>query len=94
MSGTLNNKGAWLPWVVVEALLRLRLRPCSQWQVYLAVLLTSARYGGKDAKLGIDDICNLTGLSPRTVKGAVAALCKSGILCEFVAVAFACATLA
>lgn len=75
-----NRAGAWLPWTVVENLLRLRLRPCSHWQVFLTVLLTSARYGGKDAKLGIDDICNLTGLAPRTVKGAVAVLCKSGYL--------------
>ena len=42
--------------------------------------VTSARYGGKDAKLGIDDICRITGLAPRTVKGAVSALCKSGLL--------------
>ena len=82
MSDTLNkNKlGAWLPWPVVETLLQLRLRPASQWQVFLTVLCTSARYGNKDAKLGIDDICRITGLAPRTVKGAVSALCKSGLL--------------
>ena len=62
------------------SLLQLRLRPASQWQVFLTVLLTSVRYGGQDAKLGIDDLCNLTGLSSRTVKGAVSALCKSGYL--------------
>ena len=75
-----RRAGAWLPWSVIEALLRLRLRPCSHWQVYLAVVLTSARHGGKDAKLGIDDICDLTGLAPRTVKAAVSALRKSGLL--------------
>ena len=82
MSDISNKKraGAWLPWSVVEAMLRLRLRPCSQWQVFLAVLLVSARHGGRDAKLGIDDLCDLTGLAPRTVKGAVSALCKSGYL--------------
>ena len=82
MSDTLNRNraGAWLPWSVVKTLLQLRLRPGSRWQVYLAVVLTSARYGGKDAKLGIDDLCDLTGLSPRTVKSAVAVLCKSGLL--------------
>lgn len=82
MSDTLNNKraGAWLPWSAVEVLLCLRLRPCSQWQVFLAVLLTSARHGGRDAKLGIDDLCDLTGLAPRTVKGAVSALQKSGFI--------------
>lgn len=79
----ISNKkraGAWLPWSVVEVLLLLRLRPCSQWQVYLAVLLVSARHGGRDAKLGIDDLCDLTSVSPRTVKSAVSALCKSGLL--------------
>lgn len=81
ISNRLNRRaGAWLPWRVVETLLRLRLRPCSHWQVYLAVLLTSARYNGNDAKLGIDDICSMTGLSPRAVKGAVITLCKSGLL--------------
>ena len=79
----ISNKkraGAWLPWSVAESLLRMRLRPCSRWQVYLAVLLVSARYGNQDAKLRIDDICEITGLAPRTVKGAVSALCKSGLI--------------
>ena len=82
MSNTLSEKkvGAWLSWPVVVALLQLQLNFCPRWQVYLAVLLTSARYGGQDAKLGIDDLCDLTGLSPRTVKSAVSALCKSGLL--------------
>jgi len=82
MPDTLNEKrvGAWLPWRVVETLLLLKFRPCSQWQVYLAVLCTSARYGGQDAKLGIDDLCDLTGLSPRTVKAAVSNLCKRGLI--------------
>ena len=75
-----KRAGAWLPWSAAETLLRLRLRPCSHWQVFLAVLLVSARHGGKDAKLGIDDLCDLTGLSPRTVKAAVSALCKNGLL--------------
>lgn len=79
-NGTHKKTGAWLPWSVVEPLLRLRLRPCSRWQVYLAALLTSARYGGRDAKLGIDDICRITGLAPRTVKGAISDLQKSGLI--------------
>ena len=78
--GAHSKAGAWLPWPVVASLLQLRLRPCSRWQVFLAVLLTSARYNGQDAKLGIDDLCDLTGLAPRTVKSAVSALCKSGLL--------------
>ena len=48
-------------------------------------LLISARYSGQDAKLGIDDICDLTGLAPRTVKGAVSTLRKSGLWCEWAA---------
>lgn len=58
----------------------MKLRPCSRWQVYLAVLLTSARYNGQDAKLGIDNLCDLTGLSPRSIKSAISALQKSGLI--------------
>jgi hypothetical protein len=47
--------------------------------VFLAVLLVSARYGGRDARLGIDDIAVLTGLAPRTVKAALRVL-KNGDL--------------
>ena len=74
------DAGAWLSWSVVRALLRLNLRPASRWRVFLAVLLVSARYGGRDAWLGIDDIAALTGLSPRTVKAALAALRNSGLV--------------
>lgn len=82
MQDTLNKKriGAWMSWSVVEDLLRLRLRPCSQWQVFLTVLLVSARHGCRDAKLGIDDICRITGLAPRTVKGAISDLQKNGLI--------------
>jgi len=47
--------------------------------MFLAVLLVSARYGGRDARLGIDDVARLTGLAPRTVKAALSAL-KDGEL--------------
>jgi hypothetical protein len=72
------DAGAWLAWSVVRSLLRLNLRPASRWRVFLAVLLVSARYGGRDAWLGIDDLAALTGLSPRTVKAALAALRTGG----------------
>ena len=46
----------------------------------MAVLLTSLRYGGGDARLSVDDLSLMTGLSARTVKGAVAALIGRGLL--------------
>jgi hypothetical protein len=42
--------------------------------VLLAVLMTSARYGGREAWLGIDDLVRMTGLASRTVKAALGAL--------------------
>ena len=63
-----------MAWHVVEVVLRLKLRQASRWRVFLAVLLVSARYGGRDARLGIDDVARLTGLAPRTVKAALSAL--------------------
>jgi hypothetical protein len=69
-----------LAWPVVEAVLRLKLRPASRWRVFLAVLLVSARYGGRDARLGIDDLARLTGLAPRTVKAALTALRNGGLI--------------
>jgi hypothetical protein len=75
-----RQPGAWLAWSAVSALCRLDLRPPSSWQVLLAVVSTSARYGGREARLGIDDLCRLTGLAPRTVKRAVAALIARKLL--------------
>ena len=75
-----RHHGAWLAWHVVEVVLRLKLRQASRWRVFLAVLLVSARYGGRDARLGIDDLARLTGLAPRTVKAALAALRDGGLV--------------
>jgi hypothetical protein len=75
-----DRSGAWLTWPVVEAVLRLKLRQASRWRVFLAVLLVSARYGGRPARLGIDDLALLTGLAPRTVKGALSALRHGGLV--------------
>jgi DNA-binding IclR family transcriptional regulator len=48
--------------------------------VLLAVLLTSARYGGREARLGVDDLARMTGLGMRTVSGALAGLMRSGLV--------------
>ena len=40
---------------------------------FLTVLLVSARYGGRDAHLGVEDLARMTGLATRTVKAALAA---------------------
>lgn len=74
------ERGAWLPWHVVEQLARLNLRRPSSWRVFLAILTTCARYGGGDALLGIDDLAGMTGLSTRTVKGALAELRAAGLV--------------
>jgi hypothetical protein len=42
--------------------------------------MTSAGYGGRDARLGIDDLVQLTGLARRTVKAALAVLIARGLL--------------
>ena len=67
---TAENAGAWLPWEAAERLCRLKLGPASRWQVLLAVVLTSARFGGRDAWLRVGDVTGMTGLSARTVKAA------------------------
>ena len=69
-----HSAGAWLPWSQVKALCRLRLRPASHGQVFVAVLMTSARYGGREAHLGVGDLAEMTGLAPRTVKAALTGL--------------------
>jgi hypothetical protein len=58
----------------------LDLRPPSVWRVFLAVLMTARRYGGCDAYLTGEDLVQMTGLTLRTVKAALAALTNSGVL--------------
>ncbi|MBI3411317.1 MAG: MarR family transcriptional regulator [Planctomycetes bacterium] len=72
--------GSWLPWDVVERVCKLNLKPASTWQVLLAVLLTSARYNGRTAHLGVTELVQLTGLSKRTVTRALALLINKGYL--------------
>ena len=75
-----NKRGAWIPQNIVESLSRLRLRPASHWQVYLVVLLTWCRYGGKEARLSIRQIAEQASLSCRTVQRAVSALVVQNLL--------------
>ena len=75
-----GTAGAWLPWTTVEKVCQLKLRPESLWPVFLAVLLTSSRYGGRPAHLSIAELAGMTGLSPRTVKRALARLITDGLL--------------
>jgi Winged helix-turn-helix DNA-binding len=76
----LNDAGAWVPWAVVEQLVALKLRPPSRWPVLLTVLLTSCRYGRRDARLSVAEIAERTGLSERTVKTALADLELAGLV--------------
>ncbi len=65
---------------MVESLCRLRLGPASRWQVLWAILATSARFGGRDARLSVEEVAGLTGLSVRTVKAAIRDLVAAGLV--------------
>jgi hypothetical protein len=71
-----------VPWPVVEGVCRLDLPRPSLWRVYLAVLLTSQRYGGGEARLMTREIASMTALSPRTVERALADLQAIGAICR------------
>ena len=75
-----TDRGAWVPWPVVEGVCRLDLPRPSLWRVYLAVLLTSQRYGGGEARLTTKEIASMTALSPRTVERALADLQAIGVI--------------
>ncbi len=75
-----KGAGAWLPWPVVERVVRLRLRPASRWQVLALLLCTSCRYGRKEARLTGAEIAAKTGLSERTVKAAIQDLIRRGLV--------------
>ncbi len=75
-----SDHGAWVPWAVVERLATIKLRPTSRWQVLLVILLTSCRYGRRDARLSIAEIADRTKLSESTVKSAINDLCKAGLV--------------
>jgi hypothetical protein len=78
--GSSDGPGAWVPWRQAEALCRLGLTTPSHWRVLLAVSMVAARYGGTVARLGVDDLARMTGLAPRTVKAALAALIARGLV--------------
>lgn len=76
-----NDYFARVPADVYERVVRLRdLRPASRWQVFLLILLTSCRFGGRPAYLSVADIAAKTGLSARTVKAALADLLAAGLV--------------
>jgi hypothetical protein len=75
-----RKDGAWLPWPVVERLVRLDLGPPSHWRVFVAVLCKAARYGRGEAFLTVDALAQMTGLAPRTVKAALGVLKGRGLL--------------
>lgn len=77
---TSKGNGAWVPWEIASRLPRIDLRPQSRWQVFLAVLMTWCRYGCQEAKLGVRDLCQITGLSARTVKSSLADLESHGLV--------------
>jgi hypothetical protein len=58
----------------------LRLDPPSRWQVLLAIVATSARYGGRDARLSVAELATLTGLCERTVKSSIRDLTAAGLI--------------
>jgi len=75
-----KGDGAWVPWEIATRLPQMNLRPQSRWQVFLAVLMTWLRYGRTEAKLSIQDICRITGLSARTVKVSLGDLESCGLV--------------
>jgi hypothetical protein len=75
-----QRRGAWLEWQTAMAVCELDLRRPSLWRVFLAVLFTSERYGGREARLSTADLTRMTGLAARTVKGAVADLVSRRLL--------------
>ncbi len=75
---TEKGAGTWLPWPIVEAAVKLRLKPSSRHQVYWALLAVACRYGGGEVRRSVEEIAAMTGLSPRTVKSAIADLTRDG----------------
>jgi hypothetical protein len=63
---------------VIGRLAGLRLARSSSWQVLLAIV--SAAGPDASAELSIGEIAGITGLSPRTVKGALAGLVRAAVV--------------
>lgn len=69
--GAANGVGAWVPWEVAEAVMRLGLKPASHWQVFMAIVFTWCRYGQGEARLTVAGLAEQTGLGTRTVQAAI-----------------------
>ncbi len=52
----------------------------SRYRVLVVILSVSYQYGWRPAKLGVDDLARITGLSARTVKSSLADLMDSGLV--------------
>lgn len=78
--GLPKTPGAWIPWPLVEVLVRLHLRPASQSRVFLAILCTSCRYDMGDAKLTERKLAEMTKLKVRTVQAALRGLIGRGLV--------------
>jgi phage replication O-like protein O len=75
-----NGLGAWVPWQLAEAVIRLDLRPPSRGRVFLAIFFTWCRYGQGEAHLTVSKITEMTGLSKRSVQGAITALIEQELI--------------
>src|SRR5262245_56502773 len=71
---------AGIPWEIVENLIRLRLKPPSQWNVLLIILLAWCRYGRQQAWLSVSQLVDATNYSKRTVSAALQGLFGLGII--------------
>ena len=74
------NTGAWVPWSMGMAAVRLNLRPASVAKVFWAVFLTWCRYGQKEARLEIATLAEMTGLGKRTAQAAISELIDRGLI--------------
>lgn len=76
LQGARTDIGAWVPWEIATAVMRLALKPASHSQVFTAILLVWCRYGQREARLTVAELAEMTGLSKRTAQAAVSALLK------------------
>lgn len=72
--------GAWVPWPLVEAMVRLDLKPASCLRVFTVIFMTWCRYGCNEARLTTMDLASATGLGKRTVQAAVSTLLAQGLI--------------
>ncbi len=75
-----KGMGVWIPLDIAVHLPRLALRPPSMWQVFIVILTVWCRYGCREARLGIRDLSEATGLSRRAVQTALSMLISNGLV--------------